>query len=450
MSAETVSAETTGVEAGRARSSSTRTIKVDALARVEGEGALYVRVRNGVVQDLKFRIFEPPRFFEALLVGRPHGDAPDITARICGICPIAYITGASHAMEDALGLSVSDAVRRTRRMLYCGEWIQSHVLHAYLLHAPDFLGLDDALQLAKTHPEVVQRALALKKVGNRILEVIGGRAVHPVNTRVGGFWKAPRKAEVRGLMDELKVARDSSLASVKLFGGLDFPDYQDDYTFVAMHHPDEYAIDRGRIVSSTGLDIAIGEFEEHFAEEHVAHSNALHGVYKGLGRPYLTGPLARYALNYDQLSPLARQAAQEAGLGRVVRNPFQSIIVRAVEAVYACEEALRLAAEYEEFDPSFVVATPRAGRGTGCTEAPRGICYHRYDLDHEGRIATATIVPPTSQNQKQIEADLLGVVKANLHLDDEALKWRCEQAIRNYDPCISCATHFLKLTMDRA
>ena len=431
----------------------TRNIKVDALARVEGEGALYVRVRDGVVQDLKFRIFEPPRFFEALLVGRPYGDAPDITSRICGICPVAYIVGSSQAMEEALGIAVPDAIREARRLLYCGEWIQSHVLHAYLLHAPDFLGFEDSIQLAKAHPGVVERALDLKKTGNRILEVLGGRAVHPVNTRVGGFWKAPPKAEVRGMLDDLRRARDAALATVRLFAGFEFPDYEDDYNFVALHHPDEYAIDRGRILSNRGLDIPVADFETHFAEEQVAHSNALHGVMVGADQPYLVGPLARYALNFDQLSALARQAAADAGLPRVVRNPFKSLVVRAVETVYACDEAVRLAEAYDGFDPAAVPIPTLSGgggsRGTGCTEAPRGLCYHRYDLDGEGRMTAASIVPPTAQNQKQIEADLRGVVQANLHLPDDRLKGRCEQAIRNFDPCISCATHVVTLTVDR-
>ncbi|HYD29866.1 MAG TPA: Ni/Fe hydrogenase subunit alpha [Azospirillaceae bacterium] len=425
-----------------------RTIKVDALARVEGEGALYVRVKDGVVKDIKFRIFEPPRFFEALLRGRMFWDAPDITARICGICPIAYMMGSSHAMEDALGVAVTGPLASLRRLLYCGEWVQSHVLHTYLLHAPDFFGLEDSIQLSKLHPGVVERALQMKKLGNTIMEVVGGRSVHPVNVKVGGFYKAPRKAEVRALIEPLRRAIDDSLKTIALFGGLNFPDYEDDYTFVAMRHPDEYAIERGRIVSNRGLDIALSQFEDHFGEEHVKHSNALHGVAKA-GGPYMVGPLARYALNFDQLTDLAKQAAKDAGLPRVVKNPFQSIVVRAVEVLYAFQESLRIAETYEEPDASCVEIVPKAGRGFGCTEAPRGLCYHRYDLDTEGRIQTAMIVPPTSQNQKQIERDLLGVVQRNLCLTDESLKWRCEQAIRNYDPCISCATHFLKLTVER-
>lgn len=425
-----------------------RTIKVNALARVEGEGALYVRVRKGKIQDLKFRIFEPPRFFEALLQGRSFREAPDITARICGICPIAYLLGASQAMEDALGVQVAGPLRDLRRLIYCGEWIESHVLHVYMLHAPDFLGYQDSIQLSRDHPGVVEKALQLKKLGNRILEVIGGRAVHPVNLKVGGFYRVPAKSEVRALAEPLKWAVDASLDTVKLCAGFDYPDYRYDYTCVSLRHPEEYPITGGRIISNRGMDIPVSEFLDHFSEEHVSHSNALHGRLEGVAS-YLVGPIARYNNNYDRLSPLAREAAGEAGLGPVCDNPFRSILVRAVEVLYACEEALRLAENYQEPEAACVDVTPAAGEGYGCTEAPRGICYHHYKLDDEGRILQASIIPPTSQNQRQIERDLWGVVEANLDLPQDELTWRCEQTIRNYDPCISCATHFLKLTVDR-
>jgi coenzyme F420-reducing hydrogenase alpha subunit len=275
--------------------------------------------------------------------------------------------------------------------------------------------------------------------------------VHPINTKVGGFWKVPAKAKIRHLIEPLKQAIEDSIDTIKLFSTFTFPEYEDDYTFVALTHPDEYAIERGRIANNRGLNISIPEFEDHFDEEHVQHANALHGVYKNeqYGPAYMVGPLARYALNYEQLTPLCKQMAKEAGLGKIERNPFKSLTVRAIETLYSCQEALRLAEAYEEPGKPAIEITPRAGRGHGCTEAPRGICYHRYDLDEEGRILTARIVPPTAQNQKIMEADLLGVVQRNLNLPDEKLKWRCEQAIRNYDPCISCATHFLKLTIDR-
>ncbi len=427
----------------------TKIIKVDALARVEGEGSLYVRIKDGRVSDVKFGIFEPPRFFEAFLVGRDYSEAPDITARICGICPIAYELGAILAMEDAFAVTVPQSITDLRRLIYCGEWIESHGLHIYLLHAPDFLGLSDALELAKVDKPLVERALRLKKIGNDILEAVGGRAVHPVNLKVGGFFRAPRKAEIRGLAESLKWAIDESVATVKLVGGFDFPALEQDYTFVALRHQRDYAIHQGRLVSNRGLDIPAAAFLDHFDEEHVEHSNALQGFMKSDHGHYKVGPLARYAINHDKLSATARQAASAAGLGAVVRNPFQSIVVRAVEMVQACEDALALIEAYEEPDAPAVAVEPRAGVGHGMTEAPRGTCYHRYRLADDGSILEARIVPPTAQNLKTIESDLLKVVEANLDLADEALQWRCEQAIRNYDPCISCATHFLRLTVDR-
>jgi len=428
----------------------TRLIKVDELSRVEGEGALTVRVKDGEIKEIKFRIFEPPRFFEAFLRGRSYAEAPDITARICGICPLAYLMSAEQAMEQALGIQVTKPIRDLRRIMYCGEWIESHVLHAAMLHAPDFLGLDDILQLAAKNKAVVEKALKLKKLGNDLLEVIGGgRAIHPINTRVGGFYKIPRKASLRKLIDPLKWGIEAAIDITRLFGTFDFPDYEYDYHCVSLRHPDEYAIVEGRIVSNHGIDIPVKEFFDHFYEEHVEHSNALHGRTKVYNKPYLVGPNARYNNNYNQLSKLAKSVAKDVGLGAKCNNLYKSLLVRMIETLYACEEALRLIQNYEEPDRPFVEAKVRASEGTGCTEAPRGICVHHYKMDDRGLIVKANIVPPTAQNNPQIERDLLGVVKKNLHMDDESLKLRCEQTIRNYDPCISCATHFLKLNMIR-
>ncbi len=421
-----------------------RTIKVDYLARVEGEGALYLRVKNGQVADVKLKIFEPPRFFEAFLRGRKFTEAPDITARICGICPIAYQMSSVNAMEDALGVQVEGPLRELRRLIYCGEWIESHVLHIYMLHAPDFLGYQDAIQMARDYPEVVQQGLKLKKIGNEIVRLLGGREIHPINVRVGGFYRTPRKRELADLAEQLKWARDAALETVRWTAGLPFPDFQRAYEFVALRHPDEYPLHAGRIVSSSGLDIPVQEYDQHFEEEHVGYSNALQSVLRGRGA-YHVGPMARYSLNFDKLSPLAQEAAREAGLGPVCNNPFQSIIVRSVETLYACDEALRIIDEYQEPDRPAVPVEPRAGVGYGASEAPRGLLYHRYKLDDAGIIQDAKIVPPTSQNQKTIEEDLWDFVPGRLDLPKDELTWQCEQAIRNYDPCISCATHFLKL-----
>jgi len=428
--------------------SRTRTIKVDYLARVEGEGAMYVRVRGGQVTDVQLRIFEPPRFFEGFLRGRRFSEAPDITARICGICPVAYQMSAVHAMEDVCAVPVDPQVRALRRLLYCGEWIESHALHIYLLHAPDFLGYESAVHLAKDHPAIVERGLRLKKAGNDLMTLLGGRAVHPINVRVGGFYRVPTRRELVPVTEQLKWARDAALETARWTGTLEFPHYEQDYEFVALSHPDEYAITEGRLVSNEGLDIAVREYDAHFVEEHIPYSNALHSSLKDRGA-YLVGPLARYNLNFDRLSPLAREAARAAGLGPTCRNPFQSIVVRSVEILYACDEALRLIAQYVPPERPSVEVVPRAGTGYGCTEAPRGILYHRYTIDDAGFITDAKIVPPTAQNQKAIEADLRAFVDPRIDLPQETLTWQCEQAIRNYDPCISCATHFLALRVDR-
>jgi coenzyme F420-reducing hydrogenase alpha subunit len=427
----------------------TKTIKTDYLARVEGEGAMIVRIAGGAVEEVKLNIYEPPRFFEAFLRGRAFTEAPDITARICGICPVAYQMSSCAAMEQACGVEVGGQLRALRRLLYCGEWIESHALHVYMLHLPDFLGYESAIELARDNPAAVAQALELKKIGNEVMALVGGREVHPINVRVGGWYRTPRKRELRPLVEKLERARELALETVRLTAGLDFPDYEQDYELVALDEPGEYPIERGRIFSNRGLDIAVAEYDEHFVEEHVEWSNALHSSLRERGS-YLCGPLARFALSADRLSPAAAEAAKDAGLEPGERNPFRSIVVRSVELVYAADEALRLIAEYEEPDAPAVEVEPRAGTGYGCTEAPRGILYHRYQLDADGTILDAKIVPPTSQNQRTIEEDLRGVVERNLEIPDDELALLCEQTIRNYDPCISCATHFLQLEVERA
>jgi sulfhydrogenase subunit alpha len=431
-----------------------RTLKVNYLARVEGEGALHVRIKGAAVTDVQLQIFEPPRFFEAFLRGRTYLEAPDLTARICGICPVAYQLGAAQAMEDACGVVVDGPLRLLRRLLYCGEWIESHALHIYLLHAPDFLGYQDAVQLARDAPEVVRRGLALKQVGNAVMALLGGREVHPVNLRVGGFYRVPAKAELAPLAERLQWARDAAYETVRLAAGFSFPDFTQDYTFVSLREAaaadgGAYPILGGRLVSSRGLDAPISAFEEHVRETHVPHSTALHAELKEHG-PYVVGPLARFNLNADRLSPLAQAAAREAGLTAPCLNPFRSIVVRSVELLYACDEALRLIDAYTPPARPYIDVPPRAGTGYGCTEAPRGLCWHRYTLDRAGLIRDARIVPPTSQNQKAIEADLRRFVETHLDLPEDELQWACEQGVRNYDPCISCSCHFLQLHLDRS
>jgi sulfhydrogenase subunit alpha len=435
-------------------SSNVRTISVQALARVEGEGALTIRMRDGQVEQVALRIYEPPRFYEAFLRGRAAVEVPDITARICGICPVAYQMSSVHAIEQISGVTLPAALRALRRLLYCGEWIESHTLHVYFLHAPDFLGFESAIAMAQTSPElaaVVRRGLRIKKAGNAIVHVVGGREVHPINVRVGGFYRAPRPDQLAALLDELKWARDAALATVAWSATLPFPDFEWDYEFVALRHPGEYPMNEGRLVSNRGLDIAAPEYPDHFEEYQVPHSNALQsrrrGAAPGSGA-YFVGPLARWNLNADRAGPLVQEAAAATGISFPSRNPYVGIVVRCLEVLLAIDEAIRLIETYDMPAAPSVEVPPVAGVGHAITEAPRGILYHRYETDGDGLLRSATIIPPTSQNQLQMEGDLARVAPQLVTLPDDVAALRAEHVIRNYDPCISCATHFLKLKVE--
>lgn len=428
-------------------SQSTRTLSVGTLTRVEGEGALHVTLKDGELQSVQLNIYEPPRFFEAFLRGRAHTEPPDLTARVCGICPVAYQVSACNAIEDTCGVQVDEELVELRRLLYCGEWINSHVLHIYLLHAPDFLGYPDIIAMARDDAGSVERGLSLKKAGNQLMEFVGGRAIHPVNVRLGGFYSVPTRSEFGPIAERLRRALDDALATVEWVSTFEFPDLELDHEFLALTTPGRYPIENGTIARSAGPSFPVAGFTEHVAESQVPHSTALHATLDG-GR-YLAGPLARYSLNSAALSPVAAQAAARAGLATECRNPFRSIVLRAVEVVYAIEESLRIIEEYQRPSRPFVEVPARPGVGHGVSEAPRGLLYHRYRIGDDGLVSAATIVPPTSQNQAAIEADLGRLVTRNLSLDDAALTGLCERLIRSYDPCISCSAHFLTLTVQR-
>ncbi|MFJ6902643.1 Ni/Fe hydrogenase subunit alpha [Streptomyces griseoluteus] len=442
----------------------TRVLRLDALARVEGEASLHLRLEGDTVAETRLRIYEPPRFFEAFLTGRGHTEPPDITARICGICPVAYQMSACRAIEDACGVTVDGPLADLRRLLYCGEWIESHTLHVYLLHAPDFLGRADVVELARDQRAAVERGLRLKQAGNAIVEQLGGRPIHPVNVRIGGFYRTPAPDELRPLAERLRQARDDALETVRWVAAFDFPDATCDHDLLALRDPGRYAVDTGTpaVIAADGNgrapnEFPLPEFEQHVREGQVPHSTARTATLDG--RHHLTGPLARYAINGRWLHPVAAEAARDAGLGdpltgALCDNPFRSIVVRAVEVVQAVEEALRIIEGYERPPRPAVEVPPRQGVGFGATEAPRGLLYHRYALAEDGALTEARIVPPTAQNQTAIEADVRRAVQARLDtagpgVDDEELAHLCERAIRNHDPCISCATHFLDLTVER-
>jgi len=438
-----------GGAVGRRR---TRTIHVEALARVEGEGALHLVTRDGRVDEVQLRIFEPPRFYEAFLRGRDFREVPDIVARICGICPVAYQMSACHALERAMGVfdEVDPAIRALRNLFYCGEWIESHVLHMFMLHLPDFFGCESVFSMAVDHGDWVRRSLRIKKTGNAIVAMLGGRAVHPVGACIGGFHRLPERREIAALLPELEFCRDDMAdLLLALAGEVTFPELERDYEFVSLSADDEYPMNLGRIKSNKGLDVGQDEFGGAIEELQVPHSTALHAAIRGRGA-YLVGPLARLNLNAEKLHPRAAELLPKLckAVGRRLpwRNNYFSLLARGLEVVHSFALAVDLLANYSPPERAFVPVAPRAGLGRHGTEAPRGLCWHEYRTESDGTIALARIVPPTSQNQAMIEDDLGELALRIEGLSDEEATFQCEQLIRNYDPCISCSVHFLNLT----
>ncbi|MVT14923.1 MAG: Ni/Fe hydrogenase subunit alpha [Euryarchaeota archaeon] len=429
---------------------SEKIVNIDYVSRVEGEGSVYIKIRENMLEDLQFKIFEPPRFFEALLKGRKYDEAPDITSRICGICPVAYQLASNQAMEKALGIKIGGSLKDLRKLLNCGQWIESHALHIYLLHLPDFFDLPDAISLAKINPQLVKSGLELKSIGNMIISLVGGRPVHPVNVRVGGFYKVPTKEEIESLKPKVEKGIEIIEETLKIVAKLNFPNVEENYEFVAMVKPDEYPMIEGNIASSEGINIPVEKWEENFEEIQVPYSNAYHVVHKGKGS-FITGPLARYALNYDNLTPRAKELSEELDFNIIEKNPYRSIIIRSLEVLVALEETLNIIDRYVPPPRAWIEPKHKINPGyyASVVEAPRGLLYHKYFVTSEGMIEEARIVAPTTMNQKRMEDDLKHIVSKSLNMDDVHLMNICEKMIRNYDPCISCATHFLDLKVEK-
>jgi len=423
-------------------------INVPVLARVEGEGALELSINNNQITELKLRIYEPPRYFEKFLEGRNYYDVPDTVARICGICPVAYQMSASQAIESIFDVTITPWLRAMRRLFYCGEWLQSHSLHIHLLAAPDFFGFNSVIEMSAEYAHEVRRGLTLQALVNDLVSLFGSRSVHPVGVKIGCFSKAPDKAAVDDLLQRVKDAKQDAVALIHWLDSLDLPDDEQDFISVALHHNREYPFNEGRLISDHGLDIDISEFADHFKETQVDHITALHCVLDG--KAYLVGPLARLNLNKNQLPDDVKQIMQGLRTQFPSKNMFHSIIARAIEIYFTVIEAEKLLTNYTSTDQPCMPVKHQAGTGFGCTEAPRGILWHRYDMDEKGCVKQAVIVPPTSQNQPRIEEDLKNaLMKFGLDKPKGDIQLHAEKVILNYDPCISCATHFLNLQLVR-
>ncbi len=425
-----------------------REIHVPILARVEGKGALDLTIRKDRLSEVRLRIFESPRLFEKILEGREFREVPDIVARICGICPAAYQLTSVSAIEAGFGLDPGPDIRRFRRILACGEWIASHSLHIHLLAAPDFLGYEDVMEWARHDPGPVRRGFHLHGLGNALLSLLGGRPVHPVGACVGGFHRFPMRPEIAALAGRIRDALPMASALVRWAAGLDYPASDRSFVSVALRTEEAYPMNEGRIVSTRGHDLTPSDFEGRIREFQVPHSTALHSLLEG--DPYLVGPLARINLNWDRLPPEIMEDLRPFGLRFPSANMHHSLLARAIEIRYALAEALSLLEAPVPESPSFHSVTPRESTGIAATEAPRGILWHRYDIGEDGRIRRARIIPPTSQNQAMMESDLrVTLEREGFDRPDDSLRRLSERIVRNYDPCISCATHFLDLTVHR-
>jgi len=423
-------------------------INIPILSRVEGEGALDVQIKDNKITKINLKIYEPPRYFEKFLEGRHFDEVLDIVARICGICPVAYQMSAAQAIEEAFDVQLSPWVRAMRRVYYCGEWLESHGLHIHLLAAPDFLGYQSAPEMAKDYPHEVRRGMRLHDLGNDLVKLFGGRAVHPVGACVGGFYHAPSLANVEAILDKLAKAKQDAESLVQWTASLIDMGSAYDFPCVSTNHPDEYPMNEGTIVASNGLNIPKEKFDDHFKEDHIPYSTALHCLMDG--KPYLVGPLARVNNCFDQLHEPVKRLAQQIGINWPSHNTFHSIVARAIEIYYGILEAERILLDYQIPDSPRVEVTPKAGVGYGCTEAPRGMLWHRYETDDQGLITASRIVPPTSQNQARIEEDLKQALEGfGLDNTEKDLRLHSEMVVRNYDPCISCSTHFIDLRVQR-
>ncbi len=418
--------------------------EIKLLTRVEGEGKIWIDIENGTIRDVILNIFEPPRFIEAVLRGQDYTVIPHITARICGICPVAYQMSGLQAIEDAFRVNINSQIKELRKLFYYGEWIQSHAIHVFFLHLPDFMGKGSIFEIGRENPELLKSALKIKKAGSLIIEVIGGRVSHPVTPTTGGFTSYPRKEKLQNLLPALEEALEITVSLTERFSRFDFTGAEfPDLHFVSLFKEDEYPILDGDIISNKGLRLNRYEFDSIFLEYQSPHSTAKKAKINGK-EPYTVGPVSRFNNNFEKLSMEALNTSRRINLKPPVTDSSKSILVRMVEIIHSLEQSIRLIKNYAPPDNQPVI-NPRRATGYGISEAPRGILWHRYSFDSDGKITEANIVPPTAQNQDAMELTVKKYLSESIPVTLEDAVNQAEKIVRNFDPCISCATHFLKL-----
>ena len=419
-------------------------IDVHHVTRVEGHGNIVVDMKNGELERCELQIVEAPRFFEAMLRGQPYQHAAHITCRICGICSVSHTTASLRTAEKALGVQLSEQTELLRKVIFHAEMLDSHILHVYMLVAPDLLGVGSVIPLAESAPEVVMRALRMKKLAGDICAAIGGRHTHPVAMTVGGFTHLPSEGMLTTLCERLEAMRPDLDDTVELFQNLKLPDFERDTEFIALKKEDEYCFIDGVIASSDGGTWPIEEYRDVTNEFLVDHSTAKRTRNKR--DSYMVGSLARFNINYDLLHPRAKDAATALGLKPKCINPFMNSVAQVVEIVHCTEEAIEIIHELlgrgvTQEDPT--TPTRLTGEGVGGVEAPRGILFHNYVIIEEGVVTGANCIIPTNQNLQNCELDMRALVPQYLDRSPEEIRFALEMLVRAYDPCISCSTHML-------
>jgi coenzyme F420-reducing hydrogenase alpha subunit len=431
-------------------------VDVEYLTRVEGHGNIVVDVRDGKLKECRLEIIESPRFFEGMLRGRSIFEAQHITSRICGICACAHSLASIQAAEEAIGFVPSDQTVKLRKFLLDLEILDSHILHIYLLVAPDLLGVKSFVPLVENHNTVVRRALRLKKTCNDVCDILVGRHVHPISCTVGGFTKLPRPEDLEKMRNLLLGMIPDLEATVDFVRGFRFPEFERETEYVALvSDDDEYPLLMGDIGSSDGVRLPKREYRNITNEFVVPHSTAKH---TRLSRDsYMVGALARLNLNHPKLHPKAKEVAELLGINPRVVNPYLNTVAQLVECFHCLYHAVDIVEEFLktglDYDEETVVGLNekqripvRAGSGVGAVEAPRGTLYHHYEVDDHGRIVHANCVIPTGQNLRNIEYDMRKLVPEVLGRSEEEIQLALEMLVRAYDPCISCSTHFLNVT----
>ena len=419
-------------------------VNVHHVTRVEGHGSIVVDVKNGEIKECRFDVVEAPRFFEAFLRGRPYYELSHITSRICGICSVGHATASLRATEKALGVEPSEQTVLLRKLNLHGEIIDSHVLHTYMLVAPDFLGVGSVIPLAGTHPDAVLRALRIKKLSGDLCAMIGGRHTHPCAMAVGGFTHLPTEAELREMRARLVEARADVDETVALFSTLPWPEFERETEYICLRKEDEYAFIDGTVVTSDGFSYPTEDYRKVTNEKCVPHSTAKWTHHHR--ESYMVGALARLNNNFDQLHPRAKEAAAKLGLEPLVTNPFLNTAAQVVEMVHCVEDSIRIIDELltrgiEPEEPPAVEV--KAGEGVGSCDVPRGILFHHYAYGEDGLCTEANCVIPTNQNMANLNADMRVLVPQILDRPQEEIRHLLEMLVRAYDPCISCSAHFL-------